>query len=508
MDALNIFSLTRIQDSKQFVIYEETLSHRGKTLKENNDEQNSLLILVEEFRKRGVEPGKFNGFYYNFSIPQISKEFDLLKISADTTLVLDIELKSSRIALDRLQSQLKRNKYYLSHIASKLYLFSFISDEKVWYKLDESGRLAECSITEVIDILISFCDFFQNRIEVLFEPTHFLVSPINNPEQFIERQYFLTNHQENIKNKIIDGFQKNALSKVVIKGKAGTGKTLLLYDIARTLANGKKVCVIHCGILADGHNKLNCSLDNFDIIPIKNINLNVDFSVYDYIFIDETQRIYQWQMKYILDAIEEHNLHGIFFMDENQYLSNTDHNNLLHNAIDSECDEVYELTTKIRTNKELAAFIKNVFDLKSSNHEYFYNNVDVLFANTEQELYELLEAFIDMGYVFVNYTSSSFHRVYFDKLTSLNDLNAHMVLGQEFDKVILFLGPEFFYHDCLLSAKRHPNPDYLFEKMVFQIMTRVRKRLCIIVFNNEEVFSELLAIKEYPYMHNRGNSIS
>ena len=43
-------------------------------------------------------------------------------------------------------------------------------------------------------------------------------------------------------------------------------------------------------------------------------------------------------------------------------------------------------------------------------------------------------------------------------------------------------------------AKEHPNPDYLYSKLLFQGLTRVREKLAIIVIDNEDVFGKILNI--------------
>lgn len=58
--------------------------------------------------------------FYGFSIPQISKEFDLLKIF-ENDVVVNIELKSNDIAMDKIEYQLRKNRYYLSHLKKKIY---------------------------------------------------------------------------------------------------------------------------------------------------------------------------------------------------------------------------------------------------------------------------------------------------------------------------------------------------------------------------------------------------
>lgn len=51
-----------------------------------------------------------------------------------------------------------------------------------------------------------------------------------------------------------------------------------------------------------------------------------------------------------------------------------------------------------------------------------------------------------------------------------------------------------FYYDKKghLTAIEHPNPDYLYKKLLFQGVTRVREKLVLIVIDNQPVFENIL----------------
>lgn len=58
-----------------------------------------------------------------------------------------------------------------------------------------------------------------------------------------------------------------------ITGKAGTGKTLLLYDTIKEIAErGSTCCLIHSGILCNGHKVLNMQWKNVDVFSAKELN--------------------------------------------------------------------------------------------------------------------------------------------------------------------------------------------------------------------------------------------
>src|SRR5699024_7406538 len=114
-------------------------------------------------------------------------------------------------------------------------------------------------------------------------------------KRFIDNSYFLTHQQQEFKNKIL----KSKSRFIIIEGLPGTGKTLLLYDLAKKFHKTHDVVVIHAGDLNAGHLKLSQEY-NWNLIPakefikIKSLNPQV-------IFIDETQRMYPSQLEYVID---------------------------------------------------------------------------------------------------------------------------------------------------------------------------------------------------------------
>ena len=78
--AINIYSLSRINEKKSFNIIGRHLSGSSELNRTQSHEMNSLKLLADEFVKNGVSIEELDGFFWSYTIPQISKEFDLLKI--------------------------------------------------------------------------------------------------------------------------------------------------------------------------------------------------------------------------------------------------------------------------------------------------------------------------------------------------------------------------------------------------------------------------------------------
>jgi hypothetical protein len=61
-----------------------------------------------------------DSFYLGFSIPQIGKEFDLLRFGKDD--IINIEIKSE-FNFDKIYKQQIRNNYYLSFLKKDIYIY-------------------------------------------------------------------------------------------------------------------------------------------------------------------------------------------------------------------------------------------------------------------------------------------------------------------------------------------------------------------------------------------------
>lgn len=496
MKAINLFTYTRVQPDYS-TEYANLLTQRETKGKVKKHEYETLKKFVELLQSKGLDISDQEGFFYSFKIEQIGKEFDLLKIEKDR-LVLNIELKSELIEKEKIKKQLKQNKYYLKHLARDIKLYTFVADtEEIFEYVDE--EIINVSNDTLIDVMRLFGSYICEGIESLFEARRYLISPLNTPEEFLHGQYFLTLQQEEIKRNILSNVE-NGSFVLGITGKAGTGKTLLLYDIARTLAAlDNKCCVVHSGILCEGHDCLNKYWKNVRVIAAKELNGDGSNLLhdYDFIFIDESQRIYESTVKKIIETVLNSGKTAIFSYDFGQALSYTEEKrdipNLLRNT-ERFCE--FSLSEKIRTSKEIASFYKNLLDLNDTAQSYMnYTNIDVLYANDVNEALKLIDLYEKkFGYVFISYTQSVYKPGSIDAYPNKHD--THHVIGQEYDKVMIVIDENFRYdNDGRIQGRIHPNPDYLFYKLLYQGVSRSREKLCVLVVNNYPMFMQISNIK-------------
>lgn len=251
MRPVNIYRLSRIHEEIDFNRIERHESQKSDRRHIHIHEIESLRLFVDALINRCTLISELEGFHYGFSIPQIGKEFDLLKISEKSC--LNIELKSQEVSEEQILEQLLRNRHYLMHLGKRITLYSVVTNKLKCYKLSLNDDLVESSIDEIAaSVKKDSSNYFEN-IEVLFRASDYLVSPLNSPDKFIQGEYFLTQAQEQIKKEILKGIDNAFLGAFFhISGKPGTGKTLLLYDIAKTLSKNGKTLIIHCGKLSDG----------------------------------------------------------------------------------------------------------------------------------------------------------------------------------------------------------------------------------------------------------------
>src|SRR5699024_1516304 len=232
-------------------------------------------------------------------------------------------------------------------------------------QLGESGDIEIVPLESLVQLLTSQNLIKLDSPDTLFNPSDYLVSPFNSTAKFLAGQYFLTGQQETIKNQITKNITNPGSSVVSLTGGAGTGKTLLTYDIVKSCMETMKTIVVHCGQLNDGHQRLNNS--GWNIVSIRDFR-NYDLTNVDLVVVDETQRIYSNQFDKLVVEAASKNTHCIFSYDKQQTLSRSETHTNIEGKINAMVGAYkYSLSDKIRTNKEIANFIKVLFDNKRNN---------------------------------------------------------------------------------------------------------------------------------------------
>ncbi len=501
MKSINLLSLVQAKNSLDPDIYSNFLNHYSIGIKEQ--EVGDLEILINclkeakgsgdfndnfyDFRSKNII---FDKFYVGYKIPQISKEFDLLRFG--TKCLINIELKrkgNENIIL----KQLKQNKHYLNVIKKQQkYYLSFVSETKQLYRLKKDNSLKEVNISVLKKLLKNQNSKNFENIDDLFDPSEYLVSPFNSTQKFLQNDYFLTSQQEGIKKKVLNSLKSvNGSNFISVTGNAGTGKTLLIYDIVKSLQDGCKPLIIHCGNLNEGQEQLNT--DGWKILPIKSYS-KCDLSNYGAVFIDEAQRLKQDQFNYIVKKIEKINGNCIFSYDKVQTL----HKSEQYSDIDSKIKNIISqpelrLTDKIRTNKEIAAFIKMLFCNKRNVEFEDKGNIEINYFKDLNDAKSYLYSLDEDHWEVLKFTPSMHTKEHHMEYLIDSKKASHAVIGQEFDGVALVIDDLFQYDEGgKLGYKGQTYYDA--EKMLFQNITRTRKRLNLVIIDNEELLDRCVSI--------------
>ncbi len=485
---INIQSLLHAKDSLTGEGFNGFLEHYGFEIRDAEIED--LRLLVKGLINIGCNIGTLDKFHVGYKIPQIGKEFDLLRFCPEC--IINIEIKNNSPEA-KIKKQLIRNKYYLDFIGRRVLPFAYIADSDELYFLREDGELEKTKIAYLKDCLDKQAPSDAEVLDELFNPSDYLVSPFNSTKKFLNDLYFLTHQQEDVKGQIIATFNSPKAAKFIsITGSAGTGKTLLTYDIAKHLIDSKKTpLIIHCGQLNNGHREL--IEKGWTITAIKNYK-NYDFVNYDLVIVDEAQRVYASQLNAIIESTNLAKCCCIFSLDKRQTLARWEEARGVSEKIDAiNRIKQYKLSEKIRTNKELAEFIKMLFNKSKLSPISSNGNIEINYFSTNSEAKIYLDSLDQNKWEVLRFTPSQYDQEHHKKYSDPFKRTSHEVIGQEFDGVAVTIDRFFSYADSgelIYTSNAYYDPP----KMLFQNITRSRRRLNLVIIGNEELLTRCIAI--------------
>ena len=487
MKSINLISLAQAHDSLLYDEYKSFIKYYGVDIK--NNEVIDLKVLVSEIFSRLPDVGVFNDFYVGYKIQHISKEFDLLRFGRNY--VLNVEIKNTS-TVEKIKKQLTRNNYYLSHINKVVHNLCFIAQTKILYRLNSSGDPESVDFNHLIQLLTNQNLIDLDSPDILFNPSDYLVSPFNSTDKFVNGQYFLTGQQEDIRDKVLAEIYDSKTAFISITGSAGTGKTLLTYDIVRSVKNAKSVVVVHCGQLNDGHHRLRQL--GWGIVSIRDFR-NYDLNNIDLVVLDEVQRIYPQQFdKLVVDA-QAKSTDCIFSYDKQQTLSSAESRTNIEGKVDSlGFVSKFKLSEKIRTNKEIASFIKVLFNANRNDISFSdCGNVDFDYFTNTSNVKDYISLISNEGWEVLRLTPSQYDNEHHESYSQLTSKTSHRVIGQEFDNVAVVID-QYFRYDSKGLLTYNSRTYYDSVKMLFQNITRTRKKLKLIIIGNRQILNRCLSV--------------
>ena len=537
MKALNLYTLTRTRDPKTFSALLQALSGSPWKRTCSVHEMLSLCSLVDAldehfslhpFQENGQQglteqesgsavPSGYraewirclDGFYFSYTIEHISKEFDLLKLSADAGCVLNIELKSEAVEEERIRKQLEQNRYYLSHISRTILSYTYVMETDTLYYCNDRGFLRECGIDELARALRrpALQDYIGENIRECFRAQDYLISPVKNPEKFLTGRYFLTNQQFDFRRQILETFQDYEKSLKEIKdfrepegpdhseeapvvsltGGAGTGKTLLMLDLAVELSRKKRVLFLHGGPLREGHREIDRRLHKVSIQSgtDRTLSLPQDSGAlaalrdYSFLLVDEANRLPSEIIVRLIEAAVSLRIPAVFSYDPHTILGAIPRMEDAEAVIAAHETMQLELSGNIRINRPIYSFLRALFYQKDAAPHSDYSCIDILYASDRHEEQLLTSYCRARGYKLIPENSDSFR--------------SGEIISQEFDKVLMVLDSRFYYDETLRLCADSSADMAL--PLLYEGLSRAKERLCLLVVGNKTLFEQLLAIR-------------
>ena len=498
MKAMNLYLVSRAAGSSDFSLlvreltgeihYKEYSRHEAESLRALTDELTPHLM--DKCGDGGSWASFLDGFYFSYTIAHISKEFDLLKISGDGDCVLNIELKSESIEEERISKQLAQNRYYLSHISKTIYSYTYVMETGTLYVLNDKGHMRVSSMAELAEVLCKpvFAEYVEKDLDLYFRAADYLISPAAEPEKFLQGGYFLTNQQEEFKRKILETLKEDTPDTpapfIVVIGAAGTGKTLLLFDLAMALSKRKRVLLLHGGRLQSGHRIIDERLRNVDL---READCFDDTEDYTCLLADEANRIPADIMDRVVSYVRGHNVPCIMTYDPHLLAGRETTMMLAEERITDLSTQTLEFTGNIRINRPVFSFLKALFHQKNLPAAVDYSCIDVLYGRTREEVQAILLYYMNKGYRKITLPGGG---------GEIGEgLGADEIVGLEFDCVLVIVDDRFYYDEDMHLRADGPASGEAFN-LLYEGISRTREKLCVLVYHNEKLFSDILRLRE------------
>lgn len=477
MKSISIYALTRKQNIEHLQKLEQQLSGREHMLKMKEWELESMRALVERLELHMQDVSALR-LFYSFQIPRLGKEFDLLQIRENQ--IINIELKSGAVSEEAIQKQLIQNRYYLSALGKPIQSYTYISSQNRLMRLTNHDHVIEASWNQLCAALQKEGKDYSGDIENLFRAEWYLFSPLTEPNRFLNKEYFLTAQQRDIKRQILKKIREEQTGFFSFSGLPGTGKTLLLYDIAMKLSNRQQVCIIHCGEAGKKWEILHKRLQRIDFLSDN--QLETQFSLEDYhaILVDEAHLLSVEKLNVLLDMSEDRPI--IFSSDSEEMISPKEIDQSTMKRMEELPNlQTFRLTNRIRTNAELSSFIQNMMHLPVRKNQNEFPHVSVVYANDTKEADMLVQDYVRQGYQ------------YFPQMEGAK-LGTTAVRDTE--QMVVVLDERYYYDDELYFRSIHPMKNGQSEvRQLFHLLNQAKENLAFVVKGNEAVYGILLDMK-------------
>lgn len=464
MKSVSIYALTRKQNLSNLSRLECHLSERDRPLKVRAWEINSMRALVDQLEKYMPEVYRLR-LFYSFQILRLGKEFDLLQVKENQ--IVNIELKSGAVSEDAIRRQLIQNRYYLAILGRPVRSYTYISSQNRLVRLTNHDHIVEAEWEQLCAELQEKSADFSGDLEDLFQAEWYLISPLTQPERFLKKEYFLTAQQKDIERQILKSIRIKRGGYYHFSGLPGTGKTLLLYDIAMKLSGRQMVCIIHCGASGQEWKRLHERLRRIVWVSDSQITAEMRLDEYETVLVDEAHLLDKETLENIVEAAGKRPV--IFTSDCEDQLSPEEVDQSVKLGI-AKLPEIqtFRLTNRIRTNEEISSFVQNMMHIPDYKSGRRFPHVTVFYANDDQEAANLIQDAKKQGY---------------------QHLLESEVAEKAYDSVAIILDGNYFY-----DSKKYLRSKKRTVRNLFHQLNSTKEKLMLIVKDNEPFYAMLLGL--------------
>ena len=464
MKSVSIYALTRKQNLSNLSRLECHLSERDRPLKVRAWEINSMRALVDQLEKYMPEVYRLR-LFYSFQILRLGKEFDLLQVKENQ--IVNIELKSGAVSEDAIRRQLIQNRYYLSILGRPVRSYTYISSQNRLVRLTNHDHIVEAEWEQLCAELQEKSVDFSGDLEDLFQAEWYLISPLTQPERFLKKEYFLTAQQKDIERQILKSIRIKRGGYYHFSGLPGTGKTLLLYDIAMKLSGRQMVCIIHCGASGQEWKRLHERLRRIVWVSDSQITAEMRLDEYETVLVDEAHLLDKETLENIVEAAGKRPV--IFTSDCEDQLSPEEVDQSVKLGI-AKLPEIqtFRLTNRIRANEEISSFVQNMMHIPDYKSGRRFPYVTVFYANDDQEAANLIQDAKKQGY---------------------QHLLESEVAEKAYDSVAIILDGNYFY-----DSKKYLRSKKRTVRNLFHQLNSAKEKLMLIVKDNEPFYAMLLGL--------------
>lgn len=394
------------------------------------------------------------GFYYGYSLPQLNKEFDLLKIGREY--VVNIELKSQMKAPEDLLKQLRQNAHYLKMLHREVFCFTFVTSEKRLFQY-VMGNLVEIGFDALRGVILH-----EKPLEVdldrVFDSSNVLVSPLESPKRFIEGDYLLSEHQEHVKIWV----QRQLPLRVPlgIVGGFGTGKTLLIYDLLKESASKGITVLVYRGPNESAHQML---LEHFPNLRIEEVSSMHEetFVGATCVYVDEASQIRAPILQRIAKLCQ--GASSVYSYDPQGSSEQEVESCAFLNGLCG--DRVIKLTHRIRANKEMALFTSCLQDLSRYTPQCEFPHVEIRYVLDEASLEREIAQAESEGYVYYE----------------VRPVEGYVSSDHEVNRVVAVMDQTFCFEERKLKENLPEDVEKIYIRRLCKAIASAREQLRLLI---------------------------